>query len=130
MLPLLCAQVMLSLVVDIKNNKKRAGKGPAPPPVLPPPVAAWLKGAGVADVCLRNLTWPKLLKPDKRLTSLLPIEHRLFPSPCQGRIPRASGCPMLTRTRAATGDSVLPLLSLSTLSGAMVSVDHSQGRQG
>lgn len=61
---------MLSLVVDIKNNKRRSGRDAGPPAVLPPAVLAWLKTAGVADVCLRNLTWPKLLRPDKKARTL------------------------------------------------------------
>ena len=60
-------QVMLSLVVDIKNNKKRSGRDSGPPAVLPPPVHAWLKSSGTADVCLRNITWPKLLRPNKKV---------------------------------------------------------------
>lgn len=60
-------QVMLSLVVDIKNNKKRSGRDSGPPAVLPPPVLAWLKTSGIVDVCLRNLTWPKLLRTNKKV---------------------------------------------------------------
>ena len=61
-------QVMLGLVTDIKNNKRRPGKGAeAAPAVLPAAVQAWLKASGVGDVELRNVTWAKLLRSDKRV---------------------------------------------------------------
>ena len=61
-------QVMLGLVTDIKNNKRRPGKGAeAAPAVLPPAVQTWLKTSGVGEVELRNVTWAKLLSSDKRV---------------------------------------------------------------
>ena len=66
------AQVMLGLVTDIKNNKRRPGKGAdAAPAVLPAPVQSWLKASGVGEVELRNVTWTKLLGSDKRVKSLV-----------------------------------------------------------
>ena len=59
---------MLGLVTDIKNNKRRPGKGPdAAPAVLPAAVQSWLRASGVGEVELRNVTWTKLLSSDKRV---------------------------------------------------------------
>ncbi len=61
-------QVLLGLVLDIKNNRRRAGKAAAAaPPALAPAVARFLKDAGVDAVRLRGLPWAKLLAPDKRV---------------------------------------------------------------
>ncbi|KAG2436983.1 hypothetical protein HYH02_011415 [Chlamydomonas schloesseri] len=92
------AQLMLDLIIDIKNNKTSAaggaaatvslggtavkgGKGAAGGAasgaagagrrggalaVLQPSVAKWLAGLGVDEVCLRGLTWTKLLAPNKK----------------------------------------------------------------
>ncbi|KAF8061907.1 MRF1 [Scenedesmus sp. PABB004] len=81
------AEIMLELVMDIKNNRAReakakakkgaaagggggggaaaAGRGGAAA-VLQPPLLKWLRGAGVADVTLANVSWAKLLQPDKK----------------------------------------------------------------
>ncbi len=90
------AQLMLDLIIDIKNNKASAAGGAAAAAtvslggiaakgsksaaasaagggrrggalaVLQPGVAKWLAGLGVDEVCLRGLTWPKLLAPNKK----------------------------------------------------------------
>ncbi|KXZ45420.1 hypothetical protein GPECTOR_55g326 [Gonium pectorale] len=99
------AQLMLDLIIDIKNNKTSAaggaaaaaaaapnvslggtalkkGKGAAAAAgatgaagggrrggslaVLQPSVAKWLQGIGVDEICLRGLTWKKLLQPGKK----------------------------------------------------------------
>ncbi len=73
-------QVMLGLVTDIKNNKRRPGKGAdAAPPVLPAAVQSWLKASGVGEVELRNVTWAKLLGSNKRVRG----GARIVPSPWQ-----------------------------------------------
>ena len=60
-------QVLLGLVLDIKNNRKRAGRGaPAPPAALAPAAQKFLKDAGVDAVQLRSLPWAKLLAPEHK----------------------------------------------------------------
>lgn len=72
------AEIMLELVIDIKNNRKRdvsgnskskasgsSSKGGAAA-VLQPGVIKWLKQSGVDDVKLVNLSWKKLVTPDKK----------------------------------------------------------------
>ena len=62
-------QVMLGLVTDIKNNKRRPGKGAdQPAAVLPAAVQSWLKASAIAEVELRNVTWAKLLARDKKVS--------------------------------------------------------------
>ena len=61
------AQVLLGLVLDIKNNRRRAGRGqPAPPAALAPAPLKFLKDAGVDAVQLRSLPWAKLLAGEQR----------------------------------------------------------------
>ncbi|KAK9827685.1 hypothetical protein WJX81_008109 [Elliptochloris bilobata] len=61
------AQVLLSLVLDIKNNRRRSGRGaPAPPAALAPAAQRFLKDAGVDAVQLRSLPWGKLLLPEQK----------------------------------------------------------------
>ena len=79
-------QVMLSLVVDIKNNKRRSGRDAGPPAVLPLPLLAWLKTAAVADVCLRNLTWSKLLRPNKKVCTTPQTSYMKSEAPCPMRL--------------------------------------------
>jgi hypothetical protein len=89
------AEIMLELVMDIKNNRVRdvkaakaaaaaaaaasgkggsgkggsgagsAGRGGAAA-VLQPGLLKWLKQAGVSDVTLGNISWAKLVQPDKK----------------------------------------------------------------
>ena len=60
------ANIMLSLVLDIKNNKRRdRANGPAA--VLSPGVVTWLKQCHVGHVQLKGLTWQKLLSPNKKV---------------------------------------------------------------
>ncbi|KIY94918.1 putative Nucleolar MIF4G domain-containing protein 1 [Monoraphidium neglectum] len=78
------AEMMLELVMDIKNNRSGvAAPGKAPKSasaagaggggrkggaaaVLAPGQIKWLKGSGVDDVKLVNLSWAKLVAPDKK----------------------------------------------------------------
>lgn len=98
------AQLMLDLIIDIKNNKTsisggagaaasasasapnvslggtatKQGKGAAAAgaggggrrggslAVLQPSVAKWLQQIGAEEVCLRGLTWTKLMAPNKK----------------------------------------------------------------
>lgn len=60
------ADIMLSLVLDIKNNKRRDRAG-GPAAVLSPGVVAWLKQCRVGQVQLKGLTWEKLLSPKKKV---------------------------------------------------------------
>lgn len=60
------ADIMLSLVLDIKNNKRR-DKASGPAAVLSPGVVAWLKQCHVGHVQLKGLTWQKLLSPKKKV---------------------------------------------------------------
>ena len=75
------AQIMLQLVVDIKNNRKRprnsndgGSGGTAATTVLSPMVMKWLKSGGVDDVGIAGLTWSRLLNKDKRGRWWLPLE--------------------------------------------------------
>ena len=60
------ADIMLSLVLDIKNNKRR-DKASGPSAVLSPGVVTWLKQCHVGHVQLKGLTWQKLLSPHKKV---------------------------------------------------------------
>lgn len=66
------ADIMLSLVLDIKNNKRR-DKASGPATVLSPNVVSWLKQCHVGHVQLKGLTWQKLLSPKKKVGGALPI---------------------------------------------------------
>lgn len=82
------AEIMLELVVDIKNNKSRevkaakaqaaaaavagerkssggGGRGGAAA-VIQPGLLKWLKLSGVDEVTLVNISWAKLVQPDKK----------------------------------------------------------------
>ena len=60
------ADIMLSLVLDIKNNKRR-DRACGPAAVLSPGVVAWLKQCHVGQVQLKGLTWQKLLSPSEKV---------------------------------------------------------------
>lgn len=66
------ANIMLSLVLDIKNNKRR-DKASGPAMVLSPGVVSWLKQCHVGHVQLKGLTWQKLLSPKKTVGAALSI---------------------------------------------------------
>jgi nucleolar MIF4G domain-containing protein 1 len=77
------AQIMLQLVVDIKNNRKRPqnssnssnnGGSTAATTVLSPMVMKWLKSGGVDDVSIAGLKWSRVLEKDKRGRWWLPVE--------------------------------------------------------
>ena len=51
------ARLMLDLVVDIKNNRKRGGAGGGQTAALPPDVRKLVHGSNVEAVALRQLTW-------------------------------------------------------------------------
>lgn len=54
-----CLQVMLGLLLDIKNNTQR---GAARAQVqLTPATSKWLKSLGTSQICLHNMPWAKLL---------------------------------------------------------------------
>ena len=61
------AGIMLSLVLDIKNNKRK-DKANGPAAVLSPGVVAWLKRCHVGHVQLKGLTWQKLLSSSKKVS--------------------------------------------------------------
>ena len=56
---------MLSLLLDIKNNRQRGGGGGAV--TLTAATQKWLKSVGSAAVALHSLPWDKLLAPDKKV---------------------------------------------------------------
>ena len=70
------ADALLSLVLDVKNNRVAAARGSAAaaPAAAPSPAAAhWLRDVGAADVAtLHGVTWSVLLAPDKRGAWWLP----------------------------------------------------------
>ena len=63
-------QVLLGLVLDIKNNRQRS-QGTGGPltisSVLSAGVLKWLRGCGAEEVQLRNLTWQISLQPNKKV---------------------------------------------------------------
>ena len=63
-------QVLLGLVLDIKNNRQRS-QGTGGPltisSVLSAGVLRWLRGCGVEEVQLRNLTWQRVLQHNKKV---------------------------------------------------------------
>lgn len=90
------AEIMLELVMDIKNNRQRdvkasraaaaavtaaggkkaaaaaagaaAGRGGAAA-VLQPGLLKWLKQSGIDEVTLANISWAKLIQPNKKGSS-------------------------------------------------------------
>ena len=60
------ASIMLGLVLDIKNNKRK-DRATGPAAVLSPGVISWLKQSHVGHVQLKGLTWQKLLTRDKKV---------------------------------------------------------------
>ncbi len=61
-------QVLLSLVLDIKNNKQgNKGAAVSIQSVLSVGVLKWLKSTGMEEVQLRNLSWAKVLQPKKKV---------------------------------------------------------------
>lgn len=76
------AEIMLELVMDIKNNRMREGKASkaaaaaaaaagkkgrgGAAAVLQPGLLKWLKQLGVDDVTLNNISWAKLVQPNKK----------------------------------------------------------------
>lgn len=66
------AELMLELVVDIKNNRKREGKKGGAAAVLSPTALKWLKQCRVEELQMAGLTWGKLLAPGKRGVWWLP----------------------------------------------------------
>jgi nucleolar MIF4G domain-containing protein 1 len=76
------AQIMLQLVVDIKNNRKRhqnntnndGSGGTAATAVLSPMVLKWLKSGRVDDVSIAGLKWSRVVEKDKRGRWWLPVE--------------------------------------------------------
>ena len=63
-------QVLLGLVLDIKNNRQRS-QGTGGPltisSVLSAGVLKWLKGCGTDEVQLRNLPWQLVLQEHKKV---------------------------------------------------------------
>jgi len=60
-------QVMLSLLLDIKNNRQRGGGGGAI--ALTAGTTKWLKSVGAPAMALTSLSWDKLLAPSKKVPS-------------------------------------------------------------
>ncbi len=94
------AELMLELVVDIKNNRRRSaaeGSAARPPASLPSATLKWLRQQGVEQVAMpRSLTWVKLLQTSKKGALLLRTScvssMRLVC--CRRRLPRrhSNGC--------------------------------------
>lgn len=73
-------QALLSLVLDIKNNKQRnRGSTVSVSSVLSAGVLKWLKSTNIEEVQLRNLSWAKVLQPKKKVRHL----QSLAPAACQ-----------------------------------------------
>lgn len=75
------AEIMLSLVLDIKNNKRR-DKASGPTAVLSPAVVTWLKQCHVGHVQLKGLTWKKLLTSSKKVRNTVQMSGR-YPESCK-----------------------------------------------
>lgn len=60
--------MLLSLVLDIKNNKQRnKSSAVSVSSVLSAGVLKWLKSSGMEEVQLRTLSWAKVLQPKKKV---------------------------------------------------------------
>ncbi len=57
---------MLSLLLEIKNNRQRSGSGRAV--TLTTGTAKWLRSVGAPSIALHSLTWTKLLAPDHKVS--------------------------------------------------------------
>ena len=64
------AQIMLELVVDIKNNRKAKSSTSENTleSFLSQGSLRWLKESKVEDVQLRGVTWERLLDPNKKVS--------------------------------------------------------------
>ena len=62
------ARLMLDLIVDIKNNRKRPTKG-GQTAELPPDVLKLVHGSNISAVSLRNLQWDHVRNPTYSLSS-------------------------------------------------------------
>ena len=80
-------QVLLGLVLDIKNNRQRS-QGTGGPltisSVLSAGLLKWLKGCGTGEFQLRNLPWQLVLQANKKVR----LHHTCVPL-CKG----AALCP-------------------------------------
>ena len=63
------AEIMLELVVDVKNNRKSKSSALANTleSYLSQGSLRWLKESRVADTQLKNLTWERLIDPQKKV---------------------------------------------------------------
>ncbi|KAL4421444.1 hypothetical protein ABPG75_010735 [Micractinium tetrahymenae] len=59
------AQILLELVVDVKNNRRRED-AKRRVVELAPAVTRWLKASGAADVAIGGIAWSKVLQPNKK----------------------------------------------------------------
>lgn len=86
------AEVMLSLLLDIKNNRQRGGGAGAV--TLTAGTQKWLKSVGAPTVALHSMSWDKLLAPDKKGLWWLPAAGEALPSApaaCGGGAVAAAG---------------------------------------
>ncbi len=72
-------EVLLSLVLDIKNNRQRkAGAAAATTrELLPSGVFKWLREAKAEGVQLHGVSWAKLLAPNKKVRGSIPTHTNL-----------------------------------------------------
>jgi hypothetical protein len=72
-------QVLLGLVLDIKNNRQRS-QGTGSPltiaAVLSAGVLKWLRGTGIDEVQLRNISWQRVLQAGKKVSCPMIREHQ------------------------------------------------------
>lgn len=71
------ADILLSLVLDIKNNKRHDKAGGSSRQSLA--VHKWLQKASVGGVQLKTLPWQKLLASNKKVSILLRCSCTSFP---------------------------------------------------
>lgn len=60
------ARVMMDIVVDVKNNRKRELNKRELTQRLDSQVLRWLKGAGISGIALGGISWETVLEKDKR----------------------------------------------------------------
>ncbi len=115
------AEILLGLVLDIKNNRKRPGAATTRE-LLPTGIFKWLRESGAEAVQLRSVTWAKLLAPNKKvclpLSASCVLHDWSAPAPCLFDSESLSGHP-----RRTIGSSVSLTLAASEPLGGAHAID-------
>eukprot|EP00887_Chlorella_sp_A99_P005712 scaffold1.g5712.t1 len=135
------AQMMLELVVDIKNNRrarictcrmKHEGGGAGAGAALPPAVTKWLRSSGVRDVALGGIPWAKVLQPGKRGIWWRPEAADVLPERrgAGGALAAAAAAAAAGGADAEGGLSAPELLELAAAQRMNTEARREQGRGG